>query len=59
MKQLFPSLLKNLDVENFCCEVCELAKHKRVSFHVSNKISTSPFCLIHIDVWGPPNVANI
>jgi len=39
--------------------VCELAKHKRVSFPVRNKISTSPFCLIHTDVWGPSNVANI
>jgi hypothetical protein len=59
MKQLFPSLLKNLDVESFCCEVCELAKHKHVSFPVSNKISTSPFYLIHTHVWGPSNVANI
>jgi len=44
MKQLFPSLLKNFDVESLCCEVCELAKHKRVSFPVRNKISTSQFC---------------
>ena len=59
MKQLFPSFFKNLDVESLCCEVCELAKHKRVSFPVSNKISTSPFYLIHTDVWGPSNVSNI
>jgi len=59
MKQLFPSLFKNLDVESLCCGVCELAKHKRVSFPVSNNISTSPFYLIHTDVWGPSNVANI
>lgn len=59
IKQLFPSLFKNLDVESLCCELCELAKHKRVSFPVSNNISTSPFYLIHADVWGPSNVANI
>jgi len=59
MNQLFPSLLKFLDVESLCCEVCELAKHKRVSFTVTNKISTSPFYLIHTYAWGPSNVANI
>ncbi|CAJ2627685.1 unnamed protein product [Trifolium pratense] len=59
MKQIFPSFFKNLDVESLCCEVCELAKHKRASFPVSNKVSTSPFYLIHTDVWGPSNVPNI
>ncbi|KAK2354846.1 putative mitochondrial protein [Trifolium repens] len=59
MKQIFPSFFKNLDVESLCCEVCELAKHKRASFPVSTKVSTSPFYLIHTDVWGPSNVPNI
>ena len=59
IKMLFPSFFKKLDVESFHCEVCELAKHKRVSFPISNKISTSPFFLIHTDVWGPSSVPNI
>jgi hypothetical protein len=56
---LFPSLFKGLNVENFHCEVCDLAKYKRVSFPVSNKRSYILFYLIHSDIWGPtiPNVS--
>jgi len=39
--------------------VCELAKHKRVPFPISNKISPSPFVLVYTDVWGPSNIPNI
>ena len=59
IKILFPSLFKGLDVEHFHCEVCELAKHKRVSFPVSNKRSSIPFYLIHSDIWGPSPIPNI
>jgi hypothetical protein len=39
--------------------VCELAKHKRASFPISNKRSSILFYLIHNDIWGPtiPNVS--
>ena len=60
IKILFPSLFKGLNVKHFHCEVCELAKHKRVSFPpVSNKISYIPFYLIHSDIWGPSPIPNI
>jgi len=59
VKLIFPSLFKNLDVESLHCEVCELAKYKCVPFPISNKISPSPFVLVHTDVWGPSNVPNI
>nr|KYP54945.1 Retrovirus-related Pol polyprotein from transposon TNT 1-94 [Cajanus cajan] len=59
IKLLFPSLFKNLNLESFHCEACELAKHKRVPFPISNKLSTSPFYLVHTDVWGPSNIPNI
>lgn len=39
--------------------MCELAKHKRVSFPVSNKRSSIPFYLIHSDIWGPSPIPNI
>lgn len=42
----------------FSCEVCEFAKHKRVSFPQSNKRCSTPFSLVHSDVWGPSNVTN-
>ena len=41
-----------ISVEDFHCEVCELAKHKRVSFPVCNKTSFIPFHLEHSDIWG-------
>ena len=59
IKIMFPSLFKGLDVEHFHCEVCELAKHKCVSFPVSNKKSPIPFYLIHSDIWGPFPIPNI
>ena len=52
VKAIFPSLFKNLNVGSLHCEVCELAKHKRVSFPISNKMSSFPFSLVHTDVWG-------
>ena len=56
---LFLPLFKSLEVENFHCEVCELAKHKRVSFPVSNKRSLFPFYLVHSDIWGPSIIPNV
>ncbi|KAI3465187.1 hypothetical protein Pfo_021850 [Paulownia fortunei] len=56
---LFPSLSKGLDVKNFHCEVCELVKHKRVPFPISNKRSSVPFSLIHSGIWGPSPIPNI
>ena len=40
----------------FHCNLCELAKHIHTSFPISNKRMSSPFTLIHIDVWGPSMV---
>ena len=35
------------------CPVCPIAKQKRLSFESHNHMSSSPFDLIHLDVWGP------
>lgn len=35
------------------CTICPLAKQKRLSFPHSQKLSKSPFDLVHIDIWGP------
>ncbi|KAG8488224.1 hypothetical protein CXB51_018059 [Gossypium anomalum] len=59
LKIMFPSLFKGLTVENFHCDICELAKHKRTSFPVSNKRTSTPFSLVHSDVWGPSTISNI
>ena len=55
---MFPSLFKGFDVKNFQCEVCELAKHKCVSFPISNKRSYILFYLIHSDL-GPSTIPNV
>lgn len=59
LKVMFPSLFKGLDSEIFHCDVCELAKHKRVSFPVRNKRRSIPFALSHSDIWGPSTIPNI
>ena len=59
VKSMFPSLFLHHSVESFKCDVCELAKHHRVSFTPSSKRSVEPFDLIHSDVWGPAPISNI
>ena len=51
VKAIFPFLFKNLNVGSLHCEVCELAKHKHVSFPISNKMSLSLF-LLFILMYG-------
>ncbi|KAF7827283.1 coatomer subunit alpha-2-like [Senna tora] len=51
--------MNGLTIEDFHCEVCELAKDKRVSFPVSNSRTSVPFALIYSDIWGPSTVSNI
>ncbi|RVW82043.1 Retrovirus-related Pol polyprotein from transposon TNT 1-94 [Vitis vinifera] len=56
---MFPHLFQGLDISEFHCETCELAKHTRVSFPISNKRSSHPFHLIHSDIWGPSTIPNV
>ncbi|XP_029129864.1 uncharacterized protein LOC109816369 isoform X2 [Cajanus cajan] len=53
LKSLFPHLFTKESIESFNCDICQLSKHHRASYPISNKKSTSPFDLIHSDVWGP------
>ena len=56
---MFSTLFKGLDIQLFHCDIYEYAKHTRVSFPISNKRSSSPFFLIHSDIWGPSTIPNI
>ncbi|KAJ9701255.1 hypothetical protein PVL29_006553 [Vitis rotundifolia] len=56
---MFPHLFQGLDIFEFHCETCELAKHTRVSFPISNKRSSHHFHLIHSDIWGPLTIPNV
>ena len=59
LKVMFPYLFQGSDISKFHCEICELAKHTRVSFPISNKRSYHPFHLIHSDIWGPSTIPNV
>ena len=50
LKAMFPLLFKNIDVDTFHYDVCEVAKHHHVSILLSNKRSSFPFALIHNDI---------
>jgi hypothetical protein len=51
LKKMFLSLFKNLNVEQFYCEIYEFAKHYKVSFPLNDSRSLSPFTIIHYDIW--------
>jgi hypothetical protein len=47
--------LKTYDISD--CSGCKLAKFSALPFNRSISVSSSPFDLIHSDVWGPSPVA--
>ena len=59
LKLLFPSLFENKRMSDFHCEVCEFAKYHRVSYPLKDYTLTSPFTLIHSDVWGPSRIQTV
>ena len=46
----------NKSCNNAPCNVCPLAKQKRLPFVSANNISNKPFELIHCDIWGPYHI---
>lgn len=56
LKCLFPSLFDNKNSIPFDCEICQLAKHTRTSFPPKTYSPTTPFSLIHSDIWGPSKI---
>lgn len=54
LRRLFPSLFRNNDF--FSCEVCQLAKHKRVCSPPQPYQASCPFALVHSDLWGPSRI---
>nr|KYP74079.1 Retrovirus-related Pol polyprotein from transposon TNT 1-94 [Cajanus cajan] len=35
------------------CDICPLAKQKRLPFHTKNNLAGDCFDLVHCDIWGP------
>lgn len=57
LKRLKPELFLNNKTFDSSCDICELAKHHRVSYLPSENKTTIPFMKIHSDVWGPAKIA--
>ncbi|KAL5856724.1 hypothetical protein ACOSQ3_004182 [Xanthoceras sorbifolium] len=55
LKRLFPSLFNKTSVP-FECEICQIAKHTRTSFPTKSYIPSTPFHLIHSDIWDPSKI---
>lgn len=51
LKQLFPQL--GSPHSQLRCEPCKLAKHCHLVYLISHIRSSSPFNLVHSDIWGP------
>jgi hypothetical protein len=41
------------------CTICPLAKQKRLPFPNKNQLVSSPFDLLHVDIWGPYHTATV
>ena len=57
LKHLFPSLFRNKDV--FQCEICQLAKHQHSSYLPQSYKPSTPFTMIHSDIWGPSRIQSL
>ena len=51
LKHILPDLFSGIEDSELKCEVCILAKSHRASFPSSMNRTSSPFALVHSDVW--------
>ena len=59
LKHMYPHLFKNIDISTTVCDACQLGKFKRTTFPPTDHRKTSPFQLIHLDVWGPSSQTDV
>ena len=59
LKHLFPDLFSQVQLSDFQCEICTLAKSHRVPYPMQLNKRDIPFSLIHSDVWGPSPIHTI
>lgn len=59
MHILFLDVCKNIYDNVLLCERCEMAKHKSTISLPSRILTSSPFKLVHRDVWGPSPIVGI
>ncbi|MCH79834.1 peptide transporter PTR2 [Trifolium medium] len=53
--ELLQKLYQNIEVNkvDFCCDICHLAKQRKLSYELSNSRASSCLELLHMDIWGP------
>jgi len=57
---VFPQYVPSIKVNKaVVCDKCHLCKQKKLSFPLSLRRETSPFRLLHMDVWGPYHLNSI
>lgn len=44
---------------HFFCKACQMAKIHRLPFNLSQNRATTPFNLVHSDVWGPSPLVSV
>ncbi|CAH9050772.1 unnamed protein product [Cuscuta europaea] len=59
LKRMFPQLFLNKDASLFNCDMCALAKHHRNTYLPQSYKLTSPFTLVHSDIWGPSRIPTL
>lgn len=44
---------------NSTCDICHLAKQRKLSYHRSNSVASSSFELFHFNIWDPLAIPSI
>ncbi|KAL4289778.1 hypothetical protein GQ457_14G021700 [Hibiscus cannabinus] len=56
-KLSFPDSIQTEPIKQ--CTICPLAKQPRLSFPISTSRSSTPFELLHFDLWGPYRISTV
>ena len=59
IQKLFPGLFKRIDLSNYCCHVCELAKSHQTLFPFNLNKNPLPFMDIYSNVWGLSKISTL
>jgi transposase InsO family protein len=57
ISDLYPSIHEC--THKHICDICHFAKQKKLSFPDSTSCATTPFSLLHMDIWGPYRVPTL
>ncbi|CAN1169032.1 Retrovirus-related Pol polyprotein from transposon TNT 1-94, partial [Linum perenne] len=59
LQKVFPQLFLNKQTLRLNCEICQYAKHTRSVYAPVSYTPTSPFSIIHSDIWGPSRITSL